>query len=76
MAIWNSFICKTGDDVESFSPEQIEELDSRDANGWQMKNAARTAHSLVLRAFKYLQLTLDAIDDSTREVNKGRQDEK
>jgi len=67
-----------GDDVDSsFSPEQIEELASRDSNGRQMKNAARTAHSLVLRAFKYLQLTLDAIDESTREVNnlKGRRDE-
>jgi hypothetical protein len=31
--VWNSFICKMGDNVKSFGPKQIEELASHDING-------------------------------------------
>lgn len=68
-----------GDNVESFSPEQIEDLANRDINGRQIKNAARTAHSLAMSrgqkvSFEHLRITLDAMDDFTREFNKVCQD--
>jgi len=74
--VWNAFIRKMGDDVELFSPDQIEELAKRDINGRQIKNAARTAHSLAMSrgqkvSFEHLQITLDAMDEFTREFNKG-----
>jgi len=78
--VWNAFIRKMGDNVESFSPEQIEELAKRDINGRQIKNAARTAHSLAMSrgkkvGFEHLRITLDAMDEFTREFNKGCQDQ-
>jgi SpoVK/Ycf46/Vps4 family AAA+-type ATPase len=77
--VWNAFIRKMGDNVESFSPEQIEDLANRDINGRQIKNAARTAHSLAMSrgqkvSFEHLRITLDAMDDFTREFNKVCQD--
>jgi len=78
--VWNAFILKMGDNVESFTPEQIEELARRDINGRQIKNAARTAHSLAMSrgqkvSFEHLLITLDAIDEFTREFNKGCREE-
>jgi len=72
--VWNAFIRKMGDDVESFSPEQIEELAKRDINGRQIKNAAKTAHSLAMRRFQHLRITLDAMDEFTREFSKVCED--
>lgn len=76
--VWKAFIRKMGDNVESFSDEQIEELANRDINGRQIKNAARTAHSLAMSrrekvGFEHLRITLDAMDEFTREFNKGCQ---
>jgi hypothetical protein len=64
--VWNAIIRKMGDDVESFSPKQIEELANR--------NAARTAHSLAMSqgqkvSFEHLRITLDAMDEFTKEFN-------
>ena len=78
--VWKAFILKMGDNVESFNPEQIEELAKRNINGRQIKNAARTAHSLAVSrgqkvSFEHLRITLDAIDEFTREFKKGCQDE-
>lgn len=79
--VWNAFIHKMGDNVESFSTEQIEELARWDINGRQIKNAARTAHSLAMSrgqkvSFEHLRITLDAMDEFTREFNEGCRDEK
>lgn len=63
-----------GDDVESFGPKQIEELGSRDINGRQIKNAARTAHSLAMsrgQNLEHLRIALDAMNEFTKEFNKG-----
>jgi len=73
--VWNAFIRKMGDNVESFSPEQIRELAKRDSNGRQIKNASKTAHSLAMSrgqkvSFEHLR-TLDAMDEFTREFDKG-----
>ena len=57
---------------------QITELAKRGINGRQIKNAARTAHCLALGMgkqieYEYLRLTLDVMDEFTRE--RDRRDE-
>ena len=65
-----------GDSAQPFTPEQIEDLAKRDINGRQIKNAARTAHSLAMNrdekvGFEHLRVTLDAMDEFSREFEKG-----
>lgn len=73
--VWAAFIKKMGDAVD-LSDEEIKELAKRDINGRQIKNAARTAHSLaVARGQKvgidHLRVTLDAMDEFSREFERG-----
>lgn len=64
------------DSVEPLSAEQIEELAKRDINGRQIKNAARTAHSLAVSRgekvrFEHLIITLDAMEEFASEFMKN-----
>ncbi|KAF9527921.1 P-loop containing nucleoside triphosphate hydrolase protein [Crepidotus variabilis] len=73
--VWKAFISKMGEDVEPLTPAQIEDLAKRDINGRQIKNAARTAHSLAVSrgqkvGFEHLRITLDAMDEFSREFEK------
>jgi len=70
--IWKAFIEKMADSVDPLSAQQIEELAKRDINGRQIKNAARTAHSLAVSRgekvrFDHLIVTLDAMEEFARE---------
>ena len=65
--VLRSFLAKAG--VE-FTEEQIKEISTRNVNGRQIKNAARTAHSLALGRgekvqFSHFVETLDAMDEFT-----------
>ncbi|KAG6843966.1 hypothetical protein H0H87_011337 [Tephrocybe sp. NHM501043] len=72
--VWSAFIAKLGatDDV---SPAQIKELAAREVNGRQIKNAARTAHSLALGrgervGFQHFTETLDALAEFQKEFDE------
>ncbi|KDR70007.1 hypothetical protein GALMADRAFT_145052 [Galerina marginata CBS 339.88] len=73
--VWTAFIGKMGDAAKGVTKEEIKELARRDINGRQIKNAARTAHSLALAkgedvCFEHLRITLDALDEFTREFER------
>ncbi|PPR04913.1 hypothetical protein CVT24_007157 [Panaeolus cyanescens] len=86
--VWAAFIQKMGTKiVDAPQPAtttpagsvitrgQISELAKRNINGRQIKNAARTAHSLAAAkgedvTFEHLIQTLDAMDEFTREFQK------
>jgi len=73
--VWAAFIAKMGSSGKDITREQIKELAKRGINGRQIKNAARTAHSLAVGKgeqvnYEHLRLTLDAIDEFTREFEK------
>lgn len=66
-----------GASAASITDEQIMDLAKRGINGRQIKNAARTAHSLAVGkdekvGYEHLRLTLDAMDEFTREFEKTR----
>lgn len=68
-----------GDAVDNLGEKEIRELASRDINGRQIKNAARTAHSLAVArgqkvGIEHLRVTLDAMDEFSREFERGRGD--
>ncbi|KAF8060680.1 hypothetical protein FPV67DRAFT_1511033 [Lyophyllum atratum] len=69
--VWAAFITKLNA-TSDITPEQIAELAKRGANGRQIKNAARTAHSLAVSrgeqvAFKHFAETLDALAEFQKE---------
>jgi hypothetical protein len=73
--VWAAFIAKMGDVAKGVTKEQIKELARRDINGRQIKNAARTAHSLAVAkgedvCFEHLRITLDALDEFTKEFER------
>jgi len=73
--VWAAFIAKMGSSAKGITKEQIMELAKRGINGRQIKNAARTAHSLALGKgeqvdYEHLRLTLDAMDEFTREFER------
>ncbi|KDR69962.1 hypothetical protein GALMADRAFT_255287 [Galerina marginata CBS 339.88] len=73
--VWAAFIAKMGDSAKGVTKEQIKELARREINGRQIKNAARTAHSLALAkgedvCFEHLRITLDALDEFTKEFER------
>lgn len=73
--VWTAFIRKMGTAAEGITAEQIRDLAQRGINGRQIKNAARTAHSLALGkgekvGYEHLRLTLDSMDEFTREFEK------
>ncbi|KAF8186775.1 P-loop containing nucleoside triphosphate hydrolase protein, partial [Pholiota molesta] len=73
--VWTAFIKKMGSSASGITEEQIRDLAKRGINGRQIKNAARTAHSLALGkgekvTYEHLRLTLDALDEFTREFEK------
>jgi SpoVK/Ycf46/Vps4 family AAA+-type ATPase len=73
--VWAAFIAKMGDCAKGVTKEQIKELARRDINGRQIKNAARTAHSLAVAkgedvCFEHLRITLDALDEFTKEFER------
>ncbi|KAJ3517036.1 hypothetical protein NLJ89_g764 [Agrocybe chaxingu] len=73
--VWIAFIKKMGSAVEDLTKEQISELATRRINGRQIKNAARTAHSLAVGRgekvkFEHLTLTLDAMEEFTNEFER------
>ncbi|CAA7269692.1 unnamed protein product [Cyclocybe aegerita] len=73
--VWAAFIAKMGPAAKNITKEQIAELATRRINGRQIKNAARTAHSLAVGRgeqvrFQHLMVTLDAMDEFTREFEK------
>ncbi|KAF8882735.1 P-loop containing nucleoside triphosphate hydrolase protein [Gymnopilus junonius] len=73
--VWAAFISKMGEAAKNVTKEQIRELARRDINGRQIKNAARTAHSLAVAkgedvCFEHLRITLDALDEFTKEFEK------
>lgn len=73
--VWAAFISKMGDAGKAVTKAQIKELAKREINGRQIKNAARTAHSLALAkgedvTFEHLRITLDALDEFTKEFER------
>ena len=73
--VWAAFLSKMGDAAKGVTKEQIKQLAKRDINGRQIKNAARTAHSLAIAkgedvTFEHLRVTLDALDEFTEEFQK------
>jgi len=75
--VWSAFIKKMGNSAKNITKEQITDLAKRGINGRQIKNAARTAHSLAAAkgeevSYEHLRITLDALDEFTREFEKSR----
>jgi len=75
--VWAAFIKKMGDAVDNLGEKEIRELASRDINGRQIKNAARTAHSMAVArgqkvGIEHLRATLDAMEEFAREFEQGR----
>jgi len=73
--VWTAFIAKMGSSAKGITKAQITELAKHGINGRQIKNAARTAHSLALGKgeqveYEHLRLTLDVMDEFTREVER------
>lgn len=71
MQVWEAFIKKLGV-LDRITPDQLKQLATREVNGRQIKNAARTAKSLAVGrgeelAFRHFWDTLDAMDDFTTE---------
>lgn len=65
--VWAAFIDKLGA-TNDITPEQVQELATRGVNGRQIKNAARTAHSLAVGrgeklGFRHFLETLDALEE-------------
>ncbi|KAF9482979.1 P-loop containing nucleoside triphosphate hydrolase protein [Pholiota conissans] len=76
--VWKAFIKKMGSSASGITDTQITDLAKRGINGRQIKNAARTAHSLALGkgekvSYEHLRLTLDALDEFTREFENHNQ---
>ena len=74
--VWAAFIGRVGAQNE-ITKEQIASLARRDVNGRQIKNAARTAHSLAVgRAekveYRHFVETLDAMREFTTEFQDLR----
>jgi len=72
--VWKAFISKIGAST-LITPEQISILAKRNINGRQIKNAARTAHSLALGkgeqvTFEHLNQTLDVMEEFQAEFQK------
>jgi len=69
--VWTAFIKKLG--IESLiSKEQIHELAKWNVNGRQIKNAARTAHSLAVGrgvqiSYEHFVETLEAMEEFNKE---------
>lgn len=71
--VWAAFIAKLGA-TPDVTPEQIRALAGRMVNGRQIKNAARTAHSLAVSrgervGFKHFAETLDALAEFQKEFD-------
>ena len=69
--VWAAFIAKVGAS-NNVTAEQIRDLATRNVNGRQIKNAARTAHSLAVArgekvGFRHFMETLDALDEFTQD---------
>lgn len=76
--VWAAFIAKMGSSAKNITTQQIKELAKRGINERQLKNAARTAHPLAVGKgkqvdYEHLRLTLDAMDEFTREFEKRNQ---
>ena len=74
--VWTAFISKVGAQNE-ITKEQIASLAQRDVNGRQIKNAARTAHSLAVGRgekveYRHFVETLDAMREFTTEFQDLR----
>jgi len=74
--VWTAFIGKLGAS-EIISKEQISELSTRNINGRQIKNAARTAQSLAVGRgekleYRHFLETLDAMAEFTEEFKAMR----
>ncbi|TFK33149.1 P-loop containing nucleoside triphosphate hydrolase protein [Crucibulum laeve] len=72
--VWAAFIAKIGASA-NVTPEEISLLAEKQVNGRQIKNAARTAHSLAVGRgeelrFEHLMQTLDAMEEFTKEFEK------
>jgi SpoVK/Ycf46/Vps4 family AAA+-type ATPase len=72
--VWTAFFKKLGM-AETITDEQLTVLAQRDINGRQIKNAARTAHSLSVGLgekleFRHFVHTLDVMGDFTREFER------
>jgi SpoVK/Ycf46/Vps4 family AAA+-type ATPase len=72
--VWTAFLKKVGTNL---APEQIQDLARRNVNGRQIKNAARTAHSLAVGrgetvGFRHFVETLDALDEFTTQFEAVR----
>ena len=74
--VWKAFISKIGGATATkITPEQISTLAKRNINGRQIKNAARTAHSLAVGkgedvTFEHLNQTLDVMEEFQAEFRK------
>lgn len=78
--IWTAFIARVGAS-DIITAEQVVELASRDINGRQIKNAARTAQSLAVGRgeqieFHHFVETLDAMAEFTQEFRLLSKDHK
>jgi len=65
------------DSAKNITKEQITDLAKRGVNGRQIKNAAKTAHSLATDkgeelSYEHLIISLDALDEFTKESEKSR----
>ncbi|KAG6845940.1 hypothetical protein H0H93_015958, partial [Arthromyces matolae] len=77
--VWTAFIARLGA-TKDVTPEQVKELAARGVNGRQIKNAARTAHSLAVGrgervGFGHFNETLDALAEFQKEF-EGLQKER
>ena len=73
--VWKAFISKIGASA-LITPEQISTLATRNINGRQIKNAARTAQSLAVGkgeqvTFEHLTRTLDVMEEFNAEFRKA-----
>lgn len=64
--IWSAFLSKLDVDPKEFGEQLIKKLAEQDTNGRQIKNAARTAHSLAVSRgerlqYKHIEETLVAM---------------
>ncbi|KAG5637602.1 hypothetical protein H0H81_003994 [Sphagnurus paluster] len=71
--VWTAFIAKLGA-TGDVTREEIKQLAAREVNGRQIKNAARTAHSLAVGrgervGFKHFSETLDALAEFQKEFD-------
>ena len=76
--IWSAFLRKVGIDLQGLGLERVEKLAEHAINGRQIKNAARTAHSLAVSrgeilGYKHIEETLTVMNEFSNQVRAIRE---